>query len=117
MLAAILGTIWAVSILVSLIVMVVTWWRHGGEPRGENPVREVIYLLPPAIFAVGPQLIHLIAVQARWLSPVLEMTAFAAWWYAVFQWNMRSKTWYSTRILVSFALQWTIMYLLRSYVY
>lgn len=117
MLAAILGAIWASSIFISLIVMVVTWWRHGGEPRGENPVREVVYLLPPAIFSIGPHLIHMIAIQARWLSPILEVTAFSVWRYVVFQWNMRSKTWCSTRILVSFALQWTIMYLLRELVY
>ena len=117
--AQLIGAIvWFSTFLIGLIVLAVTWFRHRNIPRDGNGVREFIYIFPFAVWTIGANLLHLFVVQARLLAPVLEILLFSAWWWFVFQTNRQQDCrWRTARILLSFALQLGIMYLLRYYVY
>ena len=109
MLAPILAVFWTLALAASIIVASAVMIRHWNEPRGQSAFIEMIYILPFAIFPIGANLIHLIAVHARPITVTLEIIVFAGMWVFLFKSNMDNPKWCKVKTLLFFVIQILIL--------
>ena len=109
MLAPILAVFWILALTTSIIVASTVMIRHWNEARGQSAFVETVYILPFAIFPIGANLIHLIAVRARPISVSLEIVIFTCMWIFLFKSNMNNPKWCKVKTLLFFVIQIVIL--------
>lgn len=109
----ILPAIWMLILLISIVMSIVVMIRHWHEPRGQSSFVETVYILPFAVFPVGANVIHLIAIHTRPVSVSLELLFFTTLWGVIHKMNMAEPVWCKTRILGTFVLQIFVLLAMR----